>query len=509
MNVMTMIDYGNRTGFIKVREFPPFIRVTLKPSVRKELFFSAIKKVGNLKREYNVCGDVIDALYGKRKGIILKLLSEGPQPAKKLIAISGLSPSAVYHFLKELKKRYIISKKGWMYYLKECDFSSLRLDEIVKLEEDPASRRRYGISIKELELAYFLWDTFLETASDEGSYGRTYCSKYTLADAVHRWKTGRTDIPVWALTRLMELSESHVLQKESVIQYHLPPGTPVIPFYDAEYRLPVQVDTDLDKVIVQLLQKMSKNHLYTFPKRKRWLFEKLHERFGEFEDSTSRVPSAITEILKSYYGVKTLSRASACIPPNMRARWSDLSPLSRITEESSLLLHIISLSSRSDGGFEITSRSKPFLEEISYITSDLGVGKLTVRRKHKRPHFRVYLSESKVSVLRRYAHLFQEYPDLEIWLRIPLNQIAEKLVSTPADLESVEQICREELTRFVESILRSLERKKRKAFGTLDYLQYKEEIARYFWRQKLIPSSRRVEELVEMRVVEEEHLLYA
>ncbi|KYK32143.1 MAG: ArsR family transcriptional regulator [Theionarchaea archaeon] len=502
-----MTDYGYRTERIGVREFPPFIRVTLKDSTRKELLSRAMRKVGKIKREYNTSGDVFDALYGKKKGKILKLLSKNPQPAKPLIEASGLSPSAVYHFLKELRKRHIISKKGCIYSLNEYDFNSLFLDEIVKLEEDPALRRRYGISIRELELAYFLWDTFAEAASDEGGYGRTYNSEYTLADAVHRWRTGRTDIPVWALTRLAELSGSDILQRESVIQYHLPPGIPVTPYYDAEYKLPVQAGSNLDKVVIQLLHKMSKNHLYTFPKKRRWLFERLHTSFGEFDDSTSRIPSAITEILKSFYRVKTLNRSSACIPPCMKTRWSDLDPLVRIKEKSALLLHIISLSSRSDGGFEITSRSKPFLEEISYLTSDLGVGALSVRKKHERPHFRVYLSESKVDVLRRYAHLFQEYPDLEIWLRIPLNRIAENLVLTDADRESLEKICREELSHLVESILRSLEKKKRFS-GVLNYTQYKEEITDYFWEQKLIPSPRRVEELVEMRAVEEE-LLYA
>jgi hypothetical protein len=493
-----------------VKEFPPFIRVTLKDSVRKQLLNGAMKKVGKIKRTYNAGEAIFDVLYGEKKGKILECLLENPQPARTLIDVSGLSPSAVYHFLKELKKRSIISKKGGIYYLEEYDFDSLFLDEIVKLEEDPALRRKYGISIKELELAYFLWDTFLHVSSCKGSYGRNYHSEYTLADAIHRWKTGRTDTPVWALTKLAELAELPVLHQESIVQYHLPPGIPVVPYHDSEYRLPVVVDCDLDKIIIQLLQKMSKNHLYTFPKRKGWLFEKLHERFGEFEDSTSRIPSAITEILKGYYGVKTLNRSSAHIPSSMRSRWSDLAPLSRIKEESSLLLHIISLSSRSDGGFEITSRSRTFLEEISYIASDLGVGKLTVRRKHKRPHFRVYLSESKVAVLRRYAHLFREYPDLEIWLRIPLNQIAEKLVMTDADPESVERICRGELAQFVESILQSLERKKRGvSYTTPNFMQYKEEITYYFWKQKLIPSPRRVEELVELRVVEKEHLIHA
>lgn len=505
--MMTMTEYGYRTERIGVREFPPFIRVTLKDSSRKELLSGAMKRVGKIKREYNTSEDIFDALYGKKKGRILNLLSENPQPAKPLIEASGLSPSAVYHFLKELRKRQIISKKGCTYSLNDYDFNSLLLDEIVKLEEDPILRRKYGISVKELELAYFLWDTFVEVASDEGGYGKTYHSEYTLADAVHRWRTGRTDIPVWALTRLAELSGSDALLKESVTQYHLPPGIPVVPYYDAEYKLPVRANSDLDKIVIQLLHKMSKNHLYTFPKRRKWLFERLHTSFGKFDDSTSRIPSAITEILKSYYRVKTLNRSSACIPPHMKTRWHHLHPLVRVTEKSSLLLHVISLSSRSDGGFEITSRSKPFLEEISYLTSDLGVGPLSVRKKHKRPHFRVYLSESKVSVLKRYARLFQEYPDLEIWLRIPLNRIAEKVVLTDADIESLEKICREELSQLVESILRSLE-KKRRLSGPLDYTQHKMEITDYFWEQKLIPSPRRVEELVEMRVVEEE-LLYA
>jgi DNA-binding transcriptional ArsR family regulator len=463
-----------------------------------------MKKVGNIKREYSTSPHVFDALYGKKKGKILRLLLEEPQQAKQLIEISGLSPSAVYHFLKVLKKRHLISKKGALYYVEEFDFNSLFLDEIVQLEEDPTLRRKYGISIKELELAYFLWDTF-QAVSDTESYGRTYNSIYTLADAVHRWRTGRTDIPVWALTTLEDLSGVDALSQERVIQYHLPPGIPVTPFYQGEYKLPVVVDNDLNKIVVQLLQKMSKNHMYTFPKKRGWLFEMLHKTFGEFDDSNSRIPSAITEVLKCHYNIKTLDRSIACIPSSMQDRWMQLDPLSRAAEKASLLLHIISLSSRSNGGFEITSRSKSFLEEISCLSSELGVGKLTVRKKHKRPHFRVYLSEGKVDILRRYAHIFQNYPDLTVWLRIPLNRIAETLILTEVDAAAVERICYKELSQFTESILKSLERKKRSG---MNFLQYKEEITDYFWHNRIIPSLRSVEELVELQGSKEEPLLY-
>jgi len=496
---------------IQVKEFPSFIRVTLGRTTRRELFSRSMKRVGQIKRYYDVPDNVFDALYGKKKGKILKLLSENPQPANTLTKKSGLSPSAVYHFLRSLRTQNIISKKGHTYYLEKQDFSVLPLTDIVTLEEDPTLRRRYGISIKELELAYFLWDWFLQVAPEDGGYAKTYRSEYTLADAVHRWRTGRTDIPVWALTKLEELSQVDLSEKGSILQYHLPPGIPINPYHDDQYKLPVVVDTELDKILIQLLQKMSKNHLYTFPKRKRWLFNRLHTTFGLFDDSTSRIPSAITEILKSYYGIDTLRRFTARIPSRMTARWSELSPLSQIQEEASLMLHVVSLSSRSNGGFEITSRSKSFLQDISHLASNLGLGELTVRKKHNRPHFRAYLSESKIKVLKKYVHLFQTYPDLEIWMKIPLNQIAENLVLTDGSSDSVEHVCWEELSRFVESIIRSLERKKRgKSFyGGPDFMQYKEEITDHFFEKKLIPSPRKVEELQEMHLVEEENLLYA
>jgi len=503
---------GCRTEKIAIREFPPFIRVTLNRRTRKGLFAQAMKKVKRIKREYKTPEDVFDVLYGKKKGKILKLLSENPQPARNLIETSTLSPSAVYHFLNSLKRRHMVSKRGRTYCLEEYDADSLFLDEIVKVNDDPTLRRRLGISIKDLVLAYYLWDRFVDVAPKEGGYAKTYQNQYTLAEAIHRWKTGRTDIPVWALNGLTALSGLYIQQDPgNVIQYHLPPGIPVKPYYNDEYKLPVEVDSTLDKVVVQLLQKMSKSRLYTFPKRRTWLFEKLHDRFGEFDDSTSRIPSAITITLESHYKVKTWNRSSAQIPSRIGTRWSELNPLLRVAEESELLLHIVSLSSPSNGGFEITSRSESFLQDLSTLASDLGLGTLTVRRKHKRPHFRTYLSKSKVTVLRRYAHLFQENPDLEKWMRIPLNQIGEKLVSTDGDFESVEKVCYNELSRFVGSILRSLERKKRGDFSyqRLDYMQYRKEITDYFWQEKLIPSPRRVGELVERQQAEEESLLYA
>jgi len=507
---MIMLEsYTSGTERIQVKEFPPFIRVTVGRSTRRKLFSFAMKEVSNIKREYTAPGDIFDALYGKKKGKLLQLLSENPQPARNLIEASELSPSAVYHFLGSLKAQGIVSKKGNVYHLEKTDFDLLSLDDIVKLEEDPTLRRRYGISIKELELAYFLWEKFLEVAPEEGGYAKTYRSEYTLADAIHRWRTGRTDIPVWALNRLTDLSGVNIIR--DVSQYHLPPGIPIRPYYNEEYKLPIQVNVTLDKIFIQLLQKMSKNHLYTFPKRKKWLFSRLHNSFGEFDDSTSRIPSAITEILKSHYGIKTLNRASARIPSRMRSRWAELNSLAQITEESSLLLHIISLSSRSNGGFEITSRSKSFLQDISRLTSNLGLGMLNVRKKHSRPHFRAYLSESKAAVLMRYARLFKIYPDLRTWMRMPLNQIAERLVSTDGNPASLELVCQEELSKFVESILRSLERRKKGKFSyqRLDFMQYKDEITDYFWQHRVIPSPRKVGELVEMREIEEESLIYA
>ena len=499
--MISMVEREFREEQIRVEEFPPFIRIALKGSARKELFSRTMKKLKTIKKEYEKSEGVFDALYGKKKSKILRLLSESPQTARKLIERSGLSPSVVYHFLSFLKKRQRVTEKGHIYYL-EDDSTSLFLDEIVTIEEDPSLRRRYGVSVKELELAYFLWNTYTEVEPGGGRYSKDCPNVYTLADAVHRWRTGRTAIPVWALIQLEEVSHSDMLHKEgSIIQYHLPPSIPVKPYYNDKYKLPIEVDNDMDKVVIQLLQKMSKSRIYIFPKRRRWLFEKLHHSFGEFDDTTFRIPVAITEILKSYYGTKTLARSSAHIPPRIRDRWLKLDPLFRIVEESSLLLHIISLASRSNGGFEITSRSNLLLQEVTTFISGIGLGELSVHRKHQRPHFRVYLSEGKINVLRRYAHLFQNHPDLLLWSRIPLNTIAEKIVLTNGDFESVKHICHEELARFVESILRSLERKK--VYERVDYLQYEEEITGYFWKKRLIPSPRRMEELLEMYMAEE------
>ncbi len=497
--------------YIKVTDFPPFIRVGLERTARKELFSSAMKKVKKVKREYKGDEDLFMRLYGEKKGKIFTLLLKGPQSARTLIAESGLSPSAVYHFLGELRKKGVISKKGHLYDLEKrpYDVDVLLLSDIVTLEEDPALRRKYGISIAELEVAYYLWDRYQEVAPEKGGYAQTYHSVYTLADAIHRWRTGRTDMPVWALEQLTVLSGVDVNREKSVNQYHLPPGIAITPYHENEYKLPIIVDSNLDKIVVQLLQKMSKNHLYTFPKKKTVLFESLHRSFGEFDDSTARIPSALTEILKSHYKIHRLKRSSARIPSCMKDRWLNLNRLTQIEEESSLLLHVISLSSQSNGGFEITSRSKPFLHDISRLSSDLGLGTLTIRKKQNRPHYRAYFSERKVDALKRYAHLSEVYPDLHVWTRIPLNQIGENLVMTGNTPESVERTCYGELSRFTQSILKSLERKKKTSYMPVDYLQYTDEITDYFWERKLIPSPKRVEELVEMRIVEEENLIYA
>lgn len=166
--------------------------------------------------------------------------------------------------------------------------------------------------------------------------------------------------------------------------------------------------------------------------------------------------------------------------------------------ESSLLLHVVSLSSRSDDGFEITSRSRLFLEDLSDLLSDMRLGAPGVYRKRDRPHYRMYVSEKKVEMLRKYAFLYSRCPGLKNWLRIPLNQIEEELLFKKEDV-SPESICRKELSKFVESILRSLDRRRSResSRGSIDLLQYKAEITDYFWQQDLIPSIDRVEKLLE------------
>ncbi|MBU7015140.1 MAG: helix-turn-helix transcriptional regulator [Theionarchaea archaeon] len=506
-----MMELETSEKHIRVSDFPPFVRVALDQKARRNIFSRAMKRVGEVKRTYEKPDNFPVELYGKKKGKIIRLLSEGPQSAAHLIEASELSPSAVYHFLGNLNQQGILEKRQRQYSLKEDAFNVLSLSNLVKLEEDPRLRRKYGISVKELELAFYLWDRFEEVAPKERGYAQTYNSTYTLADAVHRWRTGRTDTPIWALKKLIELDESDILDnRNSIVKYHLPPGIPVNPMFQGEYKLPVAVDSTLDRILIQLLQKLSKNHLYTFPKKRKWLFENLHEKFGEFDDSTSRLPSAITVILKSYYGLHRLKRSSARIPSKIPDRWSTLSPVDQMQEKSQLLLHIISLSSKSNGGFEITSRSESFLQDISNLSSDLGLGMLTVRKKHKRPHFRAYLSENKTVTLRRYASLSQVYPELDLWMRIPLNQIAQKILGTDGSAHAIERVCSEELVRFVESIIYSLQRKKKSyTYPAPDYMQYKEDISHHFWENKALPTPKKVEELLEMRQAEEENLLYA
>ncbi|MGD2072394.1 MAG: helix-turn-helix domain-containing protein, partial [Candidatus Thorarchaeota archaeon] len=307
---------------IGVREFPSFVRITLQNTLRKKIFTDAMKTVGKMKKRYEGSGGIPKRLFGEEKEKIVSLLSESPHTAASLIKESELSSSAVYHFLSNLRKQNRVRKEGRMYILDEFDFDILSIHEIVKIEENPHKRRKYGISVKELELAFYLWERFSLIAPEKGGYGRTYSNWYTLADAVHRWRTGRTDIPVWALRGLIDISGNDILASTgSVVQYHLPPGIPVRPSLDGEYKLPIIVDTTLDKIVVQLLQKMSKNHLYTFPKRKTWLLRALHKKFGDFHHSTDRVPSAITEILKVHYDLNTLDRSAACIPEPMKNRW--------------------------------------------------------------------------------------------------------------------------------------------------------------------------------------------
>jgi len=87
----------------------------------------------------------------------------------------------------------------------------------------------------------------------------------------------------------------------------------------------------------------------------------------------------------------------------------------------------------------------------------------------------------------------EEYPDISIWRRIPLNKIPKRLKRK--DLtnlhEALDEACKEELSEHLWTVLESVDRNRSieiPAFDEEDHV----ELFKYFWEMKVVPTPRGV-----------------
>ncbi len=489
---------------IRIRDFPNFIRFEIEEGFREKIFTKALEEAGNTildiawrdfwyLAEKRFGEEKYTILFGKGGGRIIELLMEDHLTVKEILGRNGhLTPSTIYRSIKKLKEERIVSNESEKLGLNPAALKKVRVSYMAKVKDGLGreGRRKHGVSKNNVELAIYLWGGYEKVRAEEGldtqylRYGRTYPTPLSLAAAVKRWKKGMEDIPKWALISIADLTRFNTgLDEEGVVlNYHSPPGIRVIPYYNDEYKIPIKADLDLDSVAIKLIMKSSGNGRYYKFRDKDRLFEELHRSFGSFK--STGIPSAVKEIIRRYYEIEYFDRSAIRIPTKIKRRWGRITEDERILSKSFIMETVFGLACRYDGHYELTSRSKDFLKDVSDILEELGRGKLNIKKRPDRPHYRCLISSKKIESLSFINTPEDVYPDFEVWRRIPLNnirgRIGEKL--SAKDLENaVEESCREELRDYVNHILESIDGDSGKWNGI------GEEVSEYFWKNRRIP----------------------
>ncbi len=87
----------------------------------------------------------------------------------------------------------------------------------------------------------------------------------------------------------------------------------------------------------------------------------------------------------------------------------------------------------------------------------------------------------------------EEYPDIGIWQRIPLNKIPKRLKRKDLSnlYEALEGACKEELSEHLWTVLKSVERNRSTEIPDFDEEDHVE-LFKYFWDMKTVPTPRGV-----------------
>ncbi|NOR79011.1 MAG: hypothetical protein GQ523_11510 [Methanophagales archaeon] len=395
-------------GAIHLRDFPPFIRFELEGRFRRKVFAKFLKNVSavevdlppedfwsSAEEEFELSR--YELVFGKLRGRILKTLEESPLSAKEIIKINpDLSPNSIYHAIIWLKDQKHLKKRQGCWELKKDYFEHVRISDLAKVINFRAKgeRRRYGISIIELEMATFLWPSYERACDLEGvsfknpSYGKYYQNHFALARAVKEWERGDTNIPQWALIAIAEFINVDIEQKEVISSYCLPPGVEITPYYKRRYKLPIELSPELDTIALQILMKGSEEGLIYPPKHKKEIFKRLYHTFGSFQ--SGRIPLSIREIIETYYQSPSCRRNAIRIPNRMKERWEQL-PYQEKTLSKIRVLEMLFGLDQEKGNYELISRSIYLLEDVSSILKDLGIGGIKIIKRKDRPHYRSYL----------------------------------------------------------------------------------------------------------------------
>lgn len=399
---------GMTEGAIHLRDFPPFIRFKLEGRFRRKVFAKFLKNVSEVEvdlppedfwssAEEEFERSRYELVFGKVRGRILKTLEESPLSAKEIIKINpDLSPNSIYHAIIWLKDQKHLKKREGCWELKKDYFEHVRVSDLAKVINFRAKgeRRRYGISIIELEMATFLWPSYERACDLNGvsfknpPYGKYYQNHFALARAVKEWMKGDANIPQWAMLAIAEFINVDIEEREVISSYCLPPGVEITPYYKRRYKLPIELSPELDTIALQILMKGSEEGLIYPAKHKKEIFKRLYHTFGSFQ--SGRIPLSIREIIENYYQSPSCRRNAIRIPNKMKERWEQLPYQEKTLSKIRVLEMLFGLDQRK-GNYELISRSIYLLEDVSSILKDLGIGEIKIIKRKDRPHYRSYL----------------------------------------------------------------------------------------------------------------------
>jgi len=395
-------------GAIHLQDFPPFIRFELEGRFRRKVFAKFLKNVSEVEvdiqpedfwssaeEEFELSR--YELVFGKVRGRILKTLEESPLRTKDIVERNpNVSSSSIYHAIIWLKNQKHLKKRGECWELKKDYFEHVRVSDLAKVINlrSKGERRRHSISIIELEMATFLWSSYERACDLDGvsfknpSYGKYYQNHFALARAVKEWVKGDANIPQWALVAIAEFSHVDIEEREVISSYCLPPGVKITPYYKRRYKLPIELSPELDTIALQILMKSSEEGLIYPAKHRKEIFKRLYHTFGSFQ--SCRIPLTIKEIIEKYYQSPSCRRNAIRIPEKMKERWEQL-PYQEKTLSKIRVLEMLFGLDQQKGNYEIISRSIDFLEDVSSILKDLGIGDIKINKRKDRPHYRSYL----------------------------------------------------------------------------------------------------------------------
>ncbi|MBN1456066.1 MAG: hypothetical protein JW945_07435 [Methanomicrobia archaeon] len=404
---------------IHLRDFPPFIRFELTGSFRRKVFSHFTDRVGQLEVELSpvefwraVESEFATSRYefvlGPLRGGIVKKLDEQPLTTQALLkSTPQFSPYSVYHALSWLREHGLVEKRANAWLIRADYFACVHVADLARALDlrHEGLRRKNALSIKDLEVAIYLWPVYERIAERDArctevstAYGRSYQDQFSLARAAKAWAGGAINIPQWALIAITDFTGHDAEEPAAIASYSIPPGVKIVPYYKNRYKIPLELSPDFDVIALRILMKCSEDGVIHPRKYQKLVFKNLYHTFGLFH--SNRIPCSIREIIGHHYRVPAGDRDSFRLPERMKAHWESLLQLERELAQI-LVLEMLFELDKPRRTYELISRSEGFLTDVSLLVKELGLGELRIRKRRDRPHYRIYLPKSVKENLER------------------------------------------------------------------------------------------------------------